>query len=104
MIERSTLTVAFSATALLCLGWVGIGMASFGKVARKPRFTLGSAISNAGVVTISELVGTGHYLTLTSNRMTALLTNEVKAALSISACSGMLNALEKHDAAKDEDR
>jgi hypothetical protein len=103
MIERSILTVAFSATALLCLGWVGIGMASFGKVARKPRFTLGSAISNAGVVTISELVGTGHCLTLTSNRMTALLTSEVKAALSISACSRMLNALEKYDAAKDED-
>ena len=35
-------------------------MAGFGKVARKPRLTLGSAIGDAGVVTVSELVGASH--------------------------------------------
>lgn len=39
-------------------------MSSFSKVARKPRLTLGSAISNAGVVTVSELVGASHCLAL----------------------------------------
>jgi hypothetical protein len=35
-------------------------MAGFSKVAREPRLTLGSAFSDAGVVTVSELVGTSH--------------------------------------------
>lgn len=36
-------------------------MPSFGEIAWKPRLTLSSAISNAGVVTVSELVGASHY-------------------------------------------
>jgi hypothetical protein len=35
-------------------------VSSFSKVFRKTVLTLGSAISNAGVVTVSELVGTSH--------------------------------------------
>lgn len=35
-------------------------MACLGEIARKSRFTLGSAFSNAGVVTVSELVGSCH--------------------------------------------
>jgi hypothetical protein len=36
-------------------------MARLAKELGKSRFTLGSAISNAGVVTVSELVGASHY-------------------------------------------
>jgi hypothetical protein len=35
-------------------------MARLGEVARKFRFTLSGALSNAGVVTVSELVGASH--------------------------------------------
>ena len=36
-------------------------MAGLGKVARKMLLGIGAAINDAGVVTISELVGSGHY-------------------------------------------
>jgi hypothetical protein len=58
----STHPVALSGASLLGLSWVGISVSSFGKVARKLRLTLGSAISNAGVVTVSELVRASHWL------------------------------------------
>jgi hypothetical protein len=53
--------IALAATTLLCLGRVGVGMAGLGEVLGKSRFTLGSAISNAGVVAISELVRASHF-------------------------------------------
>jgi hypothetical protein len=52
--------IAFSAAVLFGFGRIGVGMAGFSKVAREPRLTLGSAFSDAGVVTVSELVGTSH--------------------------------------------
>jgi hypothetical protein len=52
--------VALSTAVLLSLGRIGVGMAGFGKVAGEPRLTLSSAIGNAGVVTVSELVGASH--------------------------------------------
>ena len=54
------LPIALAAAALLRLGWVSVGMAGFGKVLGKTCFTLGSAIGNAGVVTVSVLVGASH--------------------------------------------
>jgi hypothetical protein len=55
-----TAPIAFSAAVLFGFGRIGVGMAGFSKVAREPRLTLGSAFSDAGVVTVSELVGTSH--------------------------------------------
>jgi hypothetical protein len=52
--------VAFSAAVLFGFGRIGVGMAGFGKVAREPRLTLGGTFSDAGVVTVSELVGASH--------------------------------------------
>lgn len=54
--------IALSATALLGLGRVGVLMSLLGEVARKPRLTLSGAVGNAGVVTVSELVGASHFL------------------------------------------
>ena len=54
------LPVALAAATLLGLGWVGIGVSSFGEVAWEPRLALSSALGNAGVVAVSELVRTGH--------------------------------------------
>jgi hypothetical protein len=67
---EGSLPVAFSTATLLGLGWIRISVTGFGKVAWEPRFTLSSALSNAGVVAVSELVGTSHCpaLALTSNR------------------------------------
>jgi hypothetical protein len=56
--------IALAAAALLGFGGVGISVSCLGKVLGKTVLTLGSAISNAGVVTVSELVGTSHCLTL----------------------------------------
>lgn len=70
------LPVALAAASLLCLGWVGIGMAGFGKVLGKSRFTLSSAIGNAGVVAVSELVGASHCIMVSvwySTRLTGAL-------------------------------
>jgi hypothetical protein len=58
---RNDLPVAFAFTTLLGASRVGIRVSSLGKVARQPRLTFGSAISNAGVVTVSELVRASHY-------------------------------------------
>lgn len=52
--------VTLSAAALLRLGWIGISVAGFGKIAWKPRLTLGSAVSDASMVTVSELVRASH--------------------------------------------
>jgi hypothetical protein len=52
--------VTLSTSTLLGLGWIGVGMAGFGEVTRKARLSLGRAISNAGVVAVSELVGASH--------------------------------------------
>lgn len=54
------LPVALAAATLLGLGGVGISVSSFGEVAWKPRLALSSALGNAGVVAVSELVRTGH--------------------------------------------
>lgn len=56
------LPIALAAAALLRLGWVRVSMAGFGKVLGKTCFTLGSAISNASVVTVSVLVGASHWV------------------------------------------
>ena len=56
------LPIALAAAALLRLGWVGVGMAGFAKVLGKSGFTLGSAIGNAGMVTISVLVRASHWI------------------------------------------
>jgi len=52
--------IALAAATLLCLGRVRVGMAGLSEVFGKSRLTLGSAISNAGVVAISELVRASH--------------------------------------------
>lgn len=67
-------------------------MAGFGEVARKPRLTLGTAVSDAGVVAVSKLVGTSHWLWLVlgvSSRRLRSLGSLV--ALSSVKCSHMLN-------------
>jgi len=56
----SSSPIALAAAALLGLGRVGISMAGFGKVLGQSRFTLSSAVGNAGVVTVSELVRASH--------------------------------------------
>jgi hypothetical protein len=53
--------ITLAAATLLRLGRVGVGMARLGEVLGKSCFTLGSAISNAGVVAISELVRASHF-------------------------------------------
>ena len=66
------LPVALAAASLLCLGRIGISMAGFGKVLGKSRFTLSSAIGNAGVVAVSELVGTSHCIMVSVWYVTSL--------------------------------
>jgi hypothetical protein len=56
--------IALTAAALLGLGGIGISVSCLGKVFRKTVLTLGSAISNAGVITVSELVRASHCLVL----------------------------------------
>jgi len=52
--------VALSAAILLGLGGISVGMAGFGEVARKVLLGFGGAIDEAGVVAVSELVGSSH--------------------------------------------
>ena len=64
-------------------------MASFGKVARQPRLTLGSAISNAGVVAVSELVGASHCAKLEDGVKVTVTLGQLK--LEALKCIGWLN-------------
>jgi hypothetical protein len=57
---ESDLPIAFAATILLRLGRVLAWMTRLGEVARKVRLGFGSAISDASMVTVSELVGASH--------------------------------------------
>lgn len=63
------LPIALAAAALLRLGWVRVGMAGFAKVLGESGFTLGSAIGNAGMVTVSVLVGASHCTQLSASGM-----------------------------------
>jgi hypothetical protein len=56
--------IAFTTTTLLGHGGVGVRVTLLREVARKPRLTLGTAVSDAGVVSVSELVGASHCFTL----------------------------------------
>jgi hypothetical protein len=62
VLTRENIPIALAASTFLDRCTICVDMASLSKVAREPLFTLGSAISNAGVVTVSELVRTGHCL------------------------------------------
>ncbi len=53
--------VTLSTSTLLGLGRIRVGMTCLGKVSRKPRLSLSSALGNTSVVAISELVGTSHF-------------------------------------------
>ena len=55
------LPIAFAAAILLRLCWILTRMARFRKVTGKMLLRLGSAISEASMVTVSVLVGASHY-------------------------------------------
>jgi len=55
-----TAPIALSTAILLGLAWVFSGVARLGEVARKMLLSLGGAVSQAGMVTVSEFVGSSH--------------------------------------------
>lgn len=55
------LPVAFASTLLLGVGWGFAGVAGFAEVLGEVVFWDGGAVGDAGVVTVSSLVGAGHW-------------------------------------------